>query len=674
MVLPALFFAGAASIGALALRRRRRRRGEGGDASPPSSEKRSDARVPFVDRTRVPASAPSPGAAVRPLEGLKYAVKDVFAIEGRVASFGSPAWRATHDPATTAARAVTLCADAGAVGVGVAAADELGFGVTARSSSAPRGAPTRRIPGGRSGGGAVAVASRAAGVDFALGTDASGGVRVPAALAGCYGFRPTQGAVSASGVTRHAPSMDTVGWFARDPETLAKVGEALMDKAPRTPTNSELPTSLLVVEDALDAGDKNAACAVGAACGALGERFAKVTRATGEGGISRINLGAHLLKICPSLREVARALSPETEERSAGLAALRECHRLLVAAEAWKEIGPWYRACDAATNAAITPRARELLEACAAIEPESLATIRRAREEARVAVGLLLDGTGAALVFPTTPGATPGAAKKAKDDDDEDGNGGEVRRVNEDEEAAAMETWREKCSRLVCVCDLVGFPQVTIPMPREGGGAGVGLSFVVGPRRDFSALAIAQQWGAKIAEAFPAIVQNELALERRKTQTPPSSGANGAAAAAAAAAAAGSGDSAPGEALKARGNAAFKAGEHAEAVKLYTAALDKGGNARWRSIVLSNRAMANLKVGSYAEAEEDCTKALEGDPKNVKALLRRGAARSVSGNYLESLEDYEAALRLEPKNKDARAEIERMKNILGEATPIPDFD
>ena len=527
MVLPALFFAGAASIGALALRRRRRRRGEGGDASPPSSEKRSDARVPFVDRTRVPASAPSPGAAVRPLEGLKYAVKDVFAIEGRVASFGSPAWRATHDPATTAARAVTLCADAGAVGVGVAAAGTSSGSASPRSSSAPRGAPARRIPGGRSGGARWpwraaprASISRSAPTRRAAPS-------VPAALAGCYGFRPAQGAVSASGVTRHAPSMDTVGWFARDPETLAKVGEALMDKAPRTPTNSELPTSLLVVEDALDAGDKNAACAVGAACGALGERFAKVTRATGEGGISRINLGAHLLKICPSLREVARALSPETEERSAGLAALRECHRLLVAAEAWKEIGPWYRACDAATNAAITPHARELLEACAAIEPESLATIRRAREEARVAVGLLLDGTGAALVFPTTPGATPGAAKKAKDDDDEDGNGEEVRRVNEDEEAAAMETWREKCSRLVCVCDLVGFPQVTIPMPREGGGAGVGLSFVVGPRRDFSALAIAQQWGAKIAEAFPAIVQNELALERRKTQTPPSSGANG---------------------------------------------------------------------------------------------------------------------------------------------------
>ena len=46
----------------------------------------------------------------------------------------------------------------------------------------------------------------------------------------------------------------------------------------------------------------------------------------------------------------------------------------------------------------------------------------------------------------------------------------------------------------------------------------------------------------------------------------------------------------------------------------------------------------------------------------------------MSGNYLESLEDYEAALRLEPKNKDAKSEILRMKNILGEATQTPDFD
>ena len=75
--------------------------------------------------------------------------------------------------------------------------------------------------------------------------------------------------------------------------------------------------------------------------------------------------------------------------------------------------------------------------------------------------------------------------------------------------------------------------------------------------------------------------------------------------------------------------------------------------------------MTNLKLGAYNDAEDDCTAALKLNEKNVKAYLRRGAARSVSGNYLEAIEDYERALRLEPKNKDAKSEIVRMKGILG---------
>ena len=129
--------------------------------------------------------------------------------------------------------------------------------------------------------------------------------------------------------------------------------------------------------------------------------------------------------------------------------------------------------------------------------------------------------------------------------------------------------------------------------------------------------------------------------------------------------------------MKAKGNAAFKAGSFKEAAKLYTHALEKGGASaakKWRAVVLSNRAMTQLKLGAYAEAEEDCTNAIKLDVKNVKAFLRRGAARSVQGNYLEAITDYESALRLEPKNKDARSEILRMKNILGESEPIPDFE
>ncbi len=121
----------------------------------------------------------------------------------------------------------------------------------------------------------------------------------------------------------------------------------------------------------------------------------------------------------------------------------------------------------------------------------------------------------------------------------------------------------------------------------------------------------------------------------------------------------------------------FKSGDFAGAVAAYANAIDaadKFASSNWKSIVLSNKAMAHLKLGAYASAEEDCTEALTLNSKNVKAYLRRGASRSVSGNYLEALEDFERALMLEPKNEDAKTEITRMKNILGDAQQIPDFD
>ena len=74
-----------------------------------------------------------------------------------------------------------------------------------------------RIPGGSSSGSAVAVA--AGRVDFALGTDTGGSVRVPASFVGVFGFRPSHGAVPLAGVMPFAPSYDTVGWFARDAAT-----------------------------------------------------------------------------------------------------------------------------------------------------------------------------------------------------------------------------------------------------------------------------------------------------------------------------------------------------------------------------------------------------------------------------------------------------------------------
>lgn len=68
--------------------------------------------------------------------------------------------------------------------------------------------------------------------DFALGTDTGGSVRIPAAFCGVFGFRPTHGRVSLTGVLPFAPSFDTVGWMASSGAVLQRVGQALLRSEP----------------------------------------------------------------------------------------------------------------------------------------------------------------------------------------------------------------------------------------------------------------------------------------------------------------------------------------------------------------------------------------------------------------------------------------------------------
>ena len=218
--------------------------------------------------------------------------------------------------------------------------------------------------------------------------------------------------------------------------------------------------------------------------------------------------------------------------------------------------------------------------------------------------GILLDGTGAALAFPTTPGAAP----KGKD-----GNA----------DADTNERWRAHTLQLTCLCSLIGFPQVTIPMPPGGGGSDRPVLCHRGPHRDNARLSVAENWGKKIADAFPHVVQMERTRPKSAAEENGGVGAGESSAAAAA-------ETNEGEEAKAKGNAAFKEGNFGEAARLYTEALEKGDSSapkKWRAIVLSNRAMTRLKLGSYAEAEEDCTEALKFDPNNVKARPSVGVPR-----------------------------------------------
>jgi amidase len=83
-----------------------------------------------------------------------------------------------------------------------------------------------RHPGGSSSGSAVAVAAGL--VNFAIGTDTAGSCRAPAAFCGIFGFRSSHGAIPIEGVVPLAPSLDVVGWFARDLRRMADVGDVLL--------------------------------------------------------------------------------------------------------------------------------------------------------------------------------------------------------------------------------------------------------------------------------------------------------------------------------------------------------------------------------------------------------------------------------------------------------------
>ncbi|MFT4298375.1 MAG: DUF3225 domain-containing protein [Aeromicrobium sp.] len=187
--------------------------------------------------------ASGPGA----LSGERVAVKDLFAVAGQPIGAGNPAWLAQASAEPVHAEAVGRLLAAGAEVAGISRTDEFAYslaGVNAHYGSPANPAAPGRLAGGSSSGSAAAVASGQASIG--LGTDTGGSIRIPAAYTGLFGFRPSHGAVPMAGVMPLAPSFDTVGWLARDADTLRRVGRVLLtDAPPSAPARLVLPVALL---------------------------------------------------------------------------------------------------------------------------------------------------------------------------------------------------------------------------------------------------------------------------------------------------------------------------------------------------------------------------------------------------------------------------------------------
>lgn len=381
----------------------------------------------FVKRLQLlPPPQPAPPKAPHPLTGLTFAVSDVFDIDGFITGFGNPDWERTHDAASQTSQVVSALVEGGATCEGKTVVDDMASGMSGNNKHF--GMPTNpaapnRVPGGPSSGASVAVAANI--VDFSLGIDTSGGVLLPAGYCGILGFRPSYGTVPNTGVIPVSASLDTIGWFAKDPNVLRRVGHVLLQVPFAVQRN---PRNVIIADDWFNM--------INTPADRITEVVTKsVEKLYGRQVLRRENIGKYLESKVPSLNAVHKKKS--SGEASSTMKMLTNIMESLRRHELKKNHGEWIQTVKPAVDPVILAQIQEGVD----MENTEMEICHMIRNELRTAISNLLKDDGI-LVIPTVSDAPPKVGAKE----------------------LVSEEYRIQASTFFSLASMSGCCQVTVPL------------------------------------------------------------------------------------------------------------------------------------------------------------------------------------------------------------------
>jgi aspartyl-tRNA(Asn)/glutamyl-tRNA(Gln) amidotransferase subunit A len=415
-------------------------------------ERRDAELVAFITRTADTALADAAradeelarGTHRGPLHGIPIALKDLYDVAGVRTTAGS---RVFGDSVATKDSAVAERLRAGgAVSLGKTNLHELAFGVTNQNphyGAAKNPWDPARIPGGSSGGSAIAVAT---GMCFlSPGSDTGGSIRIPAALCGIAGLKPTYGRVSLRGAVPLSWTLDHAGPLARTVRDVALAFAVLVGYDEADPVSADVPVDQYL--QGLDDGVRGLRVLVPA------EHFfddvdPEVERAVRAAATTLASLGA----------ELRTGSLPHTAQ-------LRATQRAIISVDA----ATFHRENVAARAAAIGADVLERLRTGATISATEYAQARRDRDIIRRDWSRILNDVDIILT-PTTPVAAPS-------------------REGQDALAAAA-----RLTANTSPFNLTGLPAISIPCGFTSGGLPIGLQLAAGPWRERVLLRAAQAY------------------------------------------------------------------------------------------------------------------------------------------------------------------------------------